>query len=395
MVESSLRLPVNNLHIAIDARLLCRPKTGIGFYLDNLLRALAVVDSANDYTLFNVSGEQCLPELLEYPSPRFRARAIRFPNNVFVRLFRDSSPPSRLLRLLSQQYDLVHEPGYEPLPFARRSVVTIHDMILFRRPQDYPARFAARYQRRVRESARNASQIIADSENTRQDIIDLLDISPEKVHTIHLGVDQQIFTREPSAETEASILATVGVTKPFLLSIGDLYARKNNISLIKAWARLPRSVQVSHQLVIAGAPKEDTVIDEINREIQDAGFADMICLPGYVDSAARQALMRRAQALLYPTLYEGFGLPPLEAMACGVPTICSNNSSIPEVVGDASLLISDSQNPEAWADAIVRILSDGELRRMYREKGLERIQSFTWEQTARQTLRVYERAARV
>ncbi len=383
------------MRILIDSRVLYGSKSGIGYYLNHLLYALAAIDTENFYTLFYVSGRANPGKITSLPSPNFRTEVLRFPNPVFVRVFRDWFPAYQWARTLSRRYDLVHEPGYEPLPFAPRSVVTIHDMILFRQAQDYPPRFAARYQRRIRESARNASLIIADSEQTRRDILALLDVPPEKVVTILLGVDLSSFAVSIPPDQAQRLRKALGITQPFLVSIGDLYRRKNNITLVQAWARLPHDICMTHQLVIAGAPQETTVLAELQAEIAALGLEEQVLLAGYVSEETRKFLLSHAQALLYPSLYEGFGLPPLEAMACGTPTVSSNNSSIPEVVGNAGLLVTDYTEPDAWAQAIVQIVTDGGLRRQYTENGYARVQLFPWEETARQTLGVYERAVQM
>lgn len=372
--------------------MLSRSKSGIGYYLDNLLQALARIDHENQYTLFDVSGqvgqESCLPS----PGLNFAVRRLRFPNGAFVRLFRDSSPAFHIMRQLSRGYDLVHEPGYEPLPVAPRSVLTIHDMIFFRLPEQYPSGIVRRYQRRLRDSARIARQIITDSDQTRRDVIALLPVPPEKVHTIPLGVSPQDFAPDMPNEQIRRVLAALGLDKPFLLSLGDLYQRKNNISLVRAFARLPDDLKRTYQLVIAGAPKEARVLAELEAEIEASGLRESVRITGYVDDITRTLLLTRAAALLYPSLYEGFGLPPLEAMACGVPAVCANNSSIPEVVGEAALLVQEYQSADAWAEAITRVLSDTHLRKGLIAQGRERVKAFTWERTARQTLEIYERA---
>ena len=320
-----------------------------------------------------------------------RTQILRVPNPLHTRLFRDGGLPSRLSRALSRRCDLVHEPAYEPLPVAPRSVLTIHDLILFRRPEYAPA-VTVRYQRRLRDSARQAAVILADSENTRRDILELLDVPPEKVRTVLLGVRPNAFELRPTDEEARDALAALGVTSPFLLSIGDLYRRKNNVTLVRAFARLPPDLRRTHQLVIAGAEKDVGVTRELREEIAAARLEDRVLLPGYVPHTSRQALMARAQALCYPTLYEGFGLPPLEAMAGGVPTISSDNSSIPEVIGDAGLLVPEYEEPDAWTATLTRLLTDDALRAGLITRGLARAHLFTWERTAQETLRAYEAA---
>ncbi len=380
------------MRILIDGRMLCRPKSGIGYYLENLLVALGEVDQANEYTV------AYLPEGPEGPYrrfsyPNFHASLLWMPNKLSTRLFRDSSLPYQAMRRLNHTFDLVHEPAFEPLPRAPRSVVTIHDMILFRLADHFEPAFAARYQRRIRASVENASQVIAVSQSTRRDIIDILHVSPDKVHAIPLGVRREEFQLGvPEVEQNAE-LKRVGIMRPYLLSIGDLYRRKNNITLVRAFARLPAMLREAFQLVIAGAPKEREVLNELHTEIARSGLEGKVLIPGYVEESLRPLLIARAATLLYPSCHEGFGLPPLEAMTCGVPVICSDNTSIPEVVGGAGILIPHFTDPEAWVGPIEQVLTDQEFRATLVQAGRSRVQEFSWERTAIATLEVYALAA--
>ncbi len=382
------------MRIMIDCRMLHGQKRGIEYYLEHLIHALASIDTRNDYTLFYVSGRADRSKMTYLPQPNFRTRILRFPNQKFVQIFQDSSRPYRWLRALSRGYDVVHEPGFEPLPLARRSVVTLHDLIFFRLADQMNPEGAAFYQRRQRESARNAAAVITDSEHTRRDAIELLGLAPEKVHTVHLGVSPSAFEAGISEAEARTELAALGVTRPFFLCIGDFYRRKNYITVLNAFAALPHGLRRDAQLVIAGAHVDQEVWAEMNAAVTSADLAASVLMPGYVSHAARRALMTRAVTLLYPSVYEGFGLPPLEAMACGVPTASADNTSIPEVVGDAGLLVRDFLEPDAWAEVMTQILTDEDSRRHYVAKGLERARTFTWERTARETLKVYELAAR-
>lgn len=380
------------LRIMIDARHMYGPKRGIGYYMEQLMHGLAKIDSFNQYTLFYVSGRADPTQILRLPYPNFRTRVLRVPNGWFVRTFTDGKP-YQMLRRLPWGCDIVHEPAFEPLPLAPRLVLTLHDTIFFRLPDHFAPEVTAHHQRRLRESVKQAAQIMADSEWTRRDAIELLGVEPERIHTVHLGVSPEAFEAGVSDEEAARKLKELGVDGPYFVSIGDVIRRKNLITTVRAFARLPAEIRQNTRYVIAGAQGAD-VAGELRAEIEMLGLTERVLMPGYISHAARRALLTRASALLYPTISEGFGLPPLEAMACGVPSVSSDNTSVPEVVGDAGILIQDYLNPDAWADAMARILTDETLRTDLIARGHARAATFTWERTARETLKVYELAAR-
>lgn len=380
------------LRIMIDARHMYGPKRGIGYYMEQLMHGLGKVDTKNEYTLFYVSGRADPTQILRLPYPNFRTRVLRVPNGWFVRTFADGWP-YRTLRRLPWGYDIVHEPAFEPLPLAPRLVLTLHDTIFFRLGDHFAPEVTAHHQRRLRESAKQAAQIMADSEWTRQDAIEILGIEPERIRTVYLGVTPEAFEVGVTEDDANHELTALGVNRPYFVSVGDVIRRKNLITAVRAFARLPEDIKNNAQYVIAGAQGPD-VAAELRAEIAELGLTEHILLPGYITHTARRSLLSHARALLYPSVSEGFGLPPLEAMACGVPSIASDATSIPEVVGDAGLLVQDYLNPDAWTDALIRVLTDEALRADLIIRGRARAATFTWERTACETLKVYEIAAR-
>ncbi len=378
------------MRIVIDCRMLYGPKRGIGHYLDHLVRALAEIDGQNRYTLFYVSGRADPGQIVRLPQNNFETRVLRMPNGMFIRLFRQDASLSKIARGIPRQYDIVHEPGFEPLPLAPRMVLTIHDLNILHQAEVMPATLVAQVRRRMQEAALHARQIITDSENTRRDVIEMLGCSPEKVHCVYLGVDP-VTLQIPPEETQQE-LDDLGVQKPFLLSLGDILKGKNLLSAMRGWARVSQEIRERHQFVIAGMPGD--AFEELQGERGLLQLQSDVVLTGYVSAQARRVLLNRAMALVFPSIYEGFGLPPLEAMACGVPTASARSSSIPEVVGNAGLLVDDFRDPEAWADAITRLLTDERLRDTLIKKGRVRAAEFTWQRTAQETLRVYNLAMR-
>jgi glycosyltransferase involved in cell wall biosynthesis len=258
----------------------------------------------------------------------------------------------------------------------------MHDLIPLDRPEWFSARFAAWYKWLLPRLAKQVRHIIAVSEFTKRRAVELLGIPQEKVTVIPNGVDARF-----SPRTEEEILCmrrSLGITCPaYLLYVGSLEPRKNLQRLLQAWTVAQRTVPPEIELVVAGAKGSSLVFEECSLGAVPARVHFM----GYVADEQLPALYAGSLALLYPSLYEGFGLPPLEAMACGTPVVTSANTSLPEVVGDAAILV-DAEDIQSIAEAIARIASSDSLRGELRGRGLERAKEFTWERTAEQTLRL-------
>jgi glycosyltransferase involved in cell wall biosynthesis len=237
----------------------------------------------------------------------------------------------------------------------------------------------------MRVSARKASKIIAISENTKKDIIDYFRIDEEKIRVIYLGVDRQ-FSPQPDTN-EVGVLSKYNLPRGYILSVGTLEPRKNILRLINAYKMVASTGEPVPKLVIVGG--QGWRNEDLGKLVRESGLADRVVLVGYVPDEDLPTLYRNAAVFVYPSLYEGFGLPPLEAMACGTPVITSNISSIPEVVGDAAILI-DPYNTTEIAQAIASVLNNKELRDRLKMNGLVRSNLFSWDKTARETLKLYQ-----
>ena len=285
--------------------------------------------------------------------------------------------------------DLLHVTGFDapywrPLP----TVLTVHDLIGMLFPRNLPPIARFYWSRWLPSSVRRADHIIADSEHTRQDLVCLLHVREERITVIPLGVDRRFAPRPP--ETVASLRGRLGLPGRFLLYVGTLEPRKGIDTLLSAWARIASRLP-DVDLVIAGKPGWHT--DRLHLQARDLGVEPRVRWTGYVDHGDLPALYSAAEALVFPSRYEGFGLPPLEAMACGTPVITSNSSSLPEVVGDAGLLL-PPDDVSALAHAIYLVMTQPALRAELRERGLRRARDFTWERTAARTRAVYESVLR-
>ena len=242
----------------------------------------------------------------------------------------------------------------------------------------------------VRRTAKKASRIATVSEYSRQDLLNIYKLPPEKVVVTYNGVESH-FTPRPDLPNESQeIRSRYGISRDFLLAVGSLQPRKNLIRLIRAYAKLRgERADFAPQLVIVG--RRLWLTHEIFDEVKRSRWAGDVILTGYVADEDLPALYRAARAFVYPSLFEGFGLPPLEAMACGTPVVTSGVSSLPEITGDAALLI-DPNNEQSLASAMVEIVSDDLLRAELREKGIARAKRFTWRDAAEKTLRLYQEA---
>ncbi len=275
-----------------------------------------------------------------------------------------------------------------PLTYRKASVATVHDLGYHYFPQAHPRQQLAYLRWSTRHNARRSQVVIADSEATKTDLMRFYGVQSHKIHVIYPGCEPGL-----AQVTDANILTTVqaryGIMPPYLLYLGTLQPRKNLGRLIQAYAQLPDQ---NHQLVLAG--KAGWLTQPILTQIAalPADVAARVVLPGYVPDADKAALISGAAALLYPSLYEGFGFPVLEGQVCGVPVLCAQNSSMPEVAGAGALQVQAERVAEIEA-GITRLLTDGALRQQLIAAGRANTARFTWERAATQTLHLLQQAA--
>jgi glycosyltransferase involved in cell wall biosynthesis len=273
-------------------------------------------------------------------------------------------------------------PRFLPCP----SVVTIHDLAFLRWPEQVPARRYRYLSAAVKAATKQAARIIAVSESTKADLVELLAVDPARVSVTHLGVDDRF--RLPSSEDRMAFLHRQGLVRPYVLAVGNLEPRKNLPGLLRAFARL--APEVPHDLVLVGA--EGWLTGEIHATLDELRLGGRVRMTGFVEDADLPAWYGAADLFVYPSLYEGFGLPVLEAMACGAPVVTSNVSSLPEVAGDAALLV-DPSDVDSIAEEMRRGLTDAALAFDLRRRGQLRAADFTWDRTAEQTVAVYREVA--
>lgn len=371
------------MRIGLNAHLLSFEPTyrqaGVSKYIEALLRYLPEV--APDLAVVAFTGPaRPLPE--QGFEQRIEWRHSRLPTaKPEVRIGWEQT--SGVVAAHRARIDLLHAPvNVISMGVRLPQVVTVHDLAFHHYPEQYPG-MKQRYLRAMtRQSVRRATRVIAVSEATRQDIISVYDIEPARVVTVPNGVDDGM--RPLPSEDVQAFREEQGLPEHFFLFLGTLQPRKNIAALVRAYATA--SMGVDWPLVIAGA--KGWQYEQIYAQVQDLGLEDRVHFAGHVPGEQLAHWYSAATILVYPSLYEGFGLPLLEAMACGTPVIGSNVSSLPEVIGDAGVQV-DPRNVPALAEAMLRLAADGELRQQLSRRGLERAASFTWREAASKTVDVY------
>lgn len=377
------------MKIGINALFFQHPATGSGQYMTHLLSALAQIDSQNEYVLLGPQPVETSLTSFPYhvqPVPDFVAKN----RNVGKVMWEQITGPGAAQK---QGVDVFHVPYFAPPLFPRTStVVTIHDVIPMRLPAYQPDTRVKTYMRLVARAAHNATQIITVSQHARQDIIDALHLPPERIRVIYEAAGEE-YKPVTDLELLAKARARYGLNERYIFYLGGLDQRKNVPQLVRAFAHVHRLIgDPNLQLLIAGNPdrQKGPLFPDPRPVAADLGMTGQI-IYRFVEEEDKPALYSGASLYVFPSLYEGFGLGPLEAMSCGAPVVCSNRTSLPEVVGDAALLV-DPENTQKLVEAMRRVLSDNDLQTDLRARSLERATLFNWQKTARETLAVYEEA---
>ncbi len=363
------------MRIGFDARMI--EWSGVGSYSKNLLKALSGIDTQNEYVLF------CHPETVELipEAPNFTKKLVKQPVFSLFRQF------GWIDELKEANLDIFHSPHFVfPPVIPCPSVATIHDLIPLVVPAVMPSRGDRFYYKRANRSALGRVKgVIAVSECTKQDIIRFFGTSEEKIWVIYEAAAPEF--REIKDESLLKIvLNKYGLQRPFILNVGNPKPHKNWTGLIRAFAELKKR-KFEHKLVLVG-PDDPRFLEPKRLAGQLSLESDVIFIK-FVEKEYLPMLYNAADVFVFPSFYEGFGLPPLEAMACGTPVVCSKAASLPEVVGDAALVI-DPSDIRGLAAVVGNVISDESLRKSLREKGLARAAQFSWQRTAEQTLEVYK-----
>ena len=364
------------MKIGIDARLLYYQKAGIGLYTLHLLRALSALKTQDSFAVLTSRKERT--KLVVHPN--FRQYHLWTPCHHALEQW------TLPLELAPLGLDLIHSPDFIP-PFRRRckAVITVHDLAFLRFP-DLLTEESARYYGQIRRAVESAEGIIAVSEATRRDMADLLGTPPERVTVIHHGIEER-FRPLPEKEV-ADFCQERRLPESYLLWFSTIEPRKNLDALLRALALLRTRGQEVGPLVIAGA--RGWLYERSLKLIDELRLGDMVVLYGPAPADDLPFLYNGASLFVFPSLYEGFGFPPLEAMACGTPVISSSAPALREVLGEAALFF-EALDIEALAGLIYQVQSDSALRERLGVQGTEQAAKYTWQQAAESTLALYHK----
>lgn len=387
-----LRPHVRGLRIGIDtATLLVERPAGIEYSLLELVRHLPQVDTRNEYVLyFNFVRAQYRARLdarvRPFLSERMRACICRVPSRLMQSARQWGHWP---IDATLGRCDVVHYPSFvmHPQLFGAR-IVTIHDLLPITHADQCTRTDVAWFRSHALRVARRADAIIAVSQYTKDVIVDLFRIPAERITVVHHGVSESF--HPASAAEVADLRARLGLARPYILSVGTAEPRKNLLRLVDAFALLLQDRGADFDLVLAG--KAAWGSDSLRERIAALGLEARVRVTGHIAAGDLPTLYSGATVFVMPSLAEGFGMPLLEAMACGIPVIAGNATALPEVYGDAAIGF-DATDTEALAGALARVLGDSALRADLIARGLRRAEQFTWEAAARKTVAVFEAVA--
>ncbi len=372
------------MKIMIDARSVDVRQSGVGNHVTLLIRGLRIIDKKNCYVLM-VTRQQmrAAPEFFE----DFEVHVAPFSSeNHFL-----GDPWEFFLlpnALKKGAVNLFHGPAFLAPPFHKsfKSVATIHDLVAFHHPHTIPTKYAFYMRFLINLMIRKADGIITVSEFIRDEIIKQFGVDGGRIFTVPNAVSELFKPVEETDRIEA-LKKRFGIRDRYFLHVGNIEPRKNLINLFQACDLVWEKLGKHYQLVVVG--KRGWLYGEIFETLKKAKFSDDVVFTGYVQNEDIPALYSGADFFVFPSLYEGFGLPILEAMRCGVPVIASHVASLPEVAGEAALYV-DPSNPKDIAEKMVSLAYDDAMKERLREKGFVQASRFSWERTARKTLEVYE-----
>lgn len=384
----------NNLRIGIDISTLLNhgPDIGAGRYIFNLIKSLPANDKKNTYIL---TGRYISADYFDIIYNLKKD----YGSGVILKLFKTSQKKLNLwdwfrfppLEFAGLTLNLLHCPDYLVPPTLNRNiVVTIHDLAFIRYPRFNFEWFIKKYSRKVRQSVLASKKIIADSVSTKNDIVKFFNVNPARVEVIYLAADS-IFKKLNKSEINKDTLKKYGIDKRYILSVGTIEPRKDFITLIKAFNYIKKNFNTfDYKLVIVG--RTGWKSEATYAEMEQSPFKEDIIFTGRVPDSDLVQIYNQAGLFVYPSIFEGFGLPPLEAMSCGLPVIASDTSSLKEVVGNSGILIKAGDEYKLGKE-ILKVISNEGIKERMREKSLTRAGEFSWDRTAKKTIDLYYRTA--
>jgi len=369
------------MRVGLDGYPLAEPRTGVGHYTLELARALALIAPSDRFELVSPApfSSSALEEINQANLSNLRAVHLKT-SRIRGHWWAVGLP----LYVTKARFDLFHGTNFEVPFWNRHSVVTIHDLSALLHREKHRDSLARRARLRLPIVAKLARKIITPTESVKREVCEHLRVKANKVIAIPSAA-RQSFRPVPSEQT-VETRKRLAIEDDFLLFVGTLEPRKNLLTLLKAFDQIVRQTSLRPQLVITGG--EGWLMDETFSFIKHSGIGDHLRLTGYLGDDELRALYSSCRIFVYPSLYEGFGLPPLEAMACGAPVIAGRVAALQEVLGSAARLF-DPLNVEALAGSIVELMENDEERRRMASNGPKHAAKFSWAETARRTLNVY------
>lgn len=363
------------MRVAMDARLLYYRQGGTAVYIRQVLRALADLDTRTNYFVLHSRRDR----QTFTPGENFRRANLWTPSHHRLEKWTLSA------ELLLLRPDILHCPDFiPPLWGARRTVITVHDLNFLHYPEFLTSESRRYYNGQIARATRQADHIMAVSAATRDDLVNLLGVPAEKI-TVQVEGVEPTFQPLPE-EVVAAGLESLGLPREYLLFVGTFEPRKNIPGLLQAYHHLQEKQPDAPPLVLAG--RRGWLIDDLTAQVTKLGLDAHVIWCENPAQSLMPALFNGARLLAMPSFYEGFGLPALEAMACGTPTVVANRSALPEIVGEAGILV-DPDDPVHIAEGLYRLLNDTDLRARLRTAGLARAEQFTWQRAAETILHVY------
>ncbi len=372
------------MKIGIDISLTVGEKVGVGYYTANLVDALAKIDKTNQYLLYPFFYHIYHPNFKDAVAPHqknFHLRYEKIPKRIIDGLWHSPIPRKWILG----NVDILHSTTFcAPKDHYGKLVITIYDISFLTLPECHTEANRKHCLEGTLGAVKSADCIIAISNHGKQELVKYFEVEPDKIIVTHLAA-KDIFAPRGTAE-QNRVLEKYGIPRNFIFTVGSYEPRKNIGTLIRAYVNLPENVKKRCPLVVAGG--KGWLNSDIDALIESQA-SDQIRRIGYVDEQDLPALYSAAAAFVYPSLYEGFGLPILEAMSCGAPVITSNTSSMPEISGDAALLFNPTDVGQLTT-LLLEVIGNDSLRKELSRKGIDRAREFRWEKTARATLKIYE-----
>jgi glycosyltransferase involved in cell wall biosynthesis len=380
------------VRIGIDYSSAVHQGAGIGRLTRNVVCELAKLDagerpSRDEYTLLVQGREIPYPPQRDgtasvknaasgIPNPNWREVRTRLSQRWWTRIWHRLRIPFSVEWLLGP-LDLFHGPDFvlPPLHPRTRAIVTVHDLSFLRYPDCFEPALLAYLNAAVPRAATRADWVLADSESTRRDAVELLGVLEEQTGVLYPGVESRFCPIEDQSTLD-TVRAKYGLPPAFVLSVGTVQPRKNYVRLVEALSKL--DVEDVDLAIVGG---KGWLYQELFDRIEELGLQARVHLTGYVEDADLPAIYNLAQVVAQPSLYEGFGIPIVEAMSCGIPVVAADNSSLPEAAGDAGLLV-DAMDSDALANALSRALTDSRLRQTMTKRGLAQARRFTWQKAA-------------